>query len=233
MGISERKRRERERRRNDILDAAEKVFFSKGIEAATMDEVAEVAEYSKGTIYLYFKNKNELLHGIIGRGMQIVLDRFREATAKEDTGLAKISALGMSYFKFYSEHPNYFTIMQHQDKDVPDATDPEKNPNMCKCIEIGEETIAHMQEIVSTGIADGTIRQDLDPFKLSLVLWGHCSGILALLRDKQSFLEDVLKIKREELVEYSHQLMLEYLVNRENEEVMKSLKTRTKNANNN
>ena len=60
MGIAERKEREKEHRRNTILDAAEEVFFSKGINLATMDEVAERAELSKGTLYLYFKNKEEL-----------------------------------------------------------------------------------------------------------------------------------------------------------------------------
>ena len=52
MGIAERREREREQRRNTILDAAETVFFSKGINLATMDEVAEEAELSKGTLYL-------------------------------------------------------------------------------------------------------------------------------------------------------------------------------------
>ncbi|MCP5052779.1 MAG: TetR/AcrR family transcriptional regulator [bacterium] len=227
MGISERKERERRQRRSDILDAAEEVFFSRGVESATMDEVAEVAEYSKGTLYLYFKNKNELLHGIIGRGMEMLLFRFREATGREETGLAKVAALGTAYFKFYLDHPKYFTIMQHQDNHTPDAKEVEKNPNICKCLQLGEETIGLMQEVVNVGIDDGTIRQDLDPLKLSLVLWGHTSGILGLIRDKRVFLEDVLKVRGNELVDYSHQLMLEYLVNRENQNNNEELKCKT------
>ena len=60
MGIAERKEREKEQRRKAILDAAEKVFFEKGLKYSTMDDVAEEAELSKGTLYLYFKNKEEL-----------------------------------------------------------------------------------------------------------------------------------------------------------------------------
>ncbi|MCK5408322.1 MAG: helix-turn-helix transcriptional regulator, partial [Candidatus Krumholzibacteria bacterium] len=60
MGIAERREREKEQRRIDIIDAAERVFFSKGWQAATMDDVAEAVELSKATLYLYFKNKEEL-----------------------------------------------------------------------------------------------------------------------------------------------------------------------------
>ena len=65
MGIAERKEREKQQRREEIVQAAEEVFFSKGFEKSTMDDVAEKAELSKGTLYLYFKSKEELLIGII------------------------------------------------------------------------------------------------------------------------------------------------------------------------
>mgnify|MGYP006293938867 FL=1 len=60
MGIYERKRREREQRRAQILEAAKKVFSSKGFNSATMEEIAGEAELSPGTLYIYFKNKEEL-----------------------------------------------------------------------------------------------------------------------------------------------------------------------------
>jgi TetR/AcrR family transcriptional regulator len=50
MGITERKEREKEQRRNAIIDAAEKIFFTKGMDNSTMDDVAEEAELSKGTL---------------------------------------------------------------------------------------------------------------------------------------------------------------------------------------
>ena len=60
MGIQERKERERERRRQQIIVAAKKVFSEKGFNKATMDDIAGEAELSPGTLYLYFKNKEEL-----------------------------------------------------------------------------------------------------------------------------------------------------------------------------
>ncbi len=60
MGITERKEREKQRRKEDIINSAEGVFFSKGFESATMDDIAEKVELSKGTLYLYFKSKEDL-----------------------------------------------------------------------------------------------------------------------------------------------------------------------------
>ncbi len=60
MGIAERKQREKELRRDQIINAARKVFSSKGYNTATMEEIADQAELSPGTLYLYFKNKEEL-----------------------------------------------------------------------------------------------------------------------------------------------------------------------------
>ena len=77
MGIKERREREKEQRRNDILDAAEQMFFEKGYNATKMDDVAEKAELSKGTLYLYFKNKEELYFGLTHRALLNLRERFR------------------------------------------------------------------------------------------------------------------------------------------------------------
>ena len=68
MGTHERKEREKESRRENIVDAAEKIIRVKGFEGMTMDDVAVIAELGKGTIYLYFKNKTDLYHAVVCRG---------------------------------------------------------------------------------------------------------------------------------------------------------------------
>ena len=60
MGVQERKEREKQARQDAILEAAREIFFAKGLDQATIDDIAEKAELSKGTIYLYFKSKEEL-----------------------------------------------------------------------------------------------------------------------------------------------------------------------------
>lgn len=218
MGVAERKEREKEQRRNAIIDAAEKVFFSKGVENATMDEVAVAAELSKGTLYLYFKNKGELLHGIIGRGLDILFKMFKKAAKKEKNGIDKIKAIGNAYFQFYKKYPNYFSTMIHQETDKVDPEVIETSPNYSQCHQIGNDIFGLMQEAAKIGIADGTIRQDLDPVKLSLVLWGHSAGILHIFNAKEPVIESYFGASLEEVVEYSHRLMFEYLAPHNREE---------------
>ncbi|NIR14250.1 MAG: helix-turn-helix transcriptional regulator [Desulfobacterales bacterium] len=61
MGIEERKEREKQMRRRQIIDAAEKVFAEKGFSGATIENIAEQAELSPATLYLYFKNKDGII----------------------------------------------------------------------------------------------------------------------------------------------------------------------------
>lgn len=215
MGINERKERERERRRNDIIDAAERVFFSKDLESATMDEVAEEAELSKGTLYLYFKNKNELLHAIVARAMEQLLEYFKEAVATKGNGLEKIAALGDAYSRFYKTSPDYFDIMLHREKQVFDPESIAQSPNIQRCEMLGNEIFKVMGDTVRLGMEDGSIRRDLNPYLLSVVMWGHSAGILNLVRTKQPYFEGKLNVKGEDLINYSRELIKSYLANPE------------------
>ena len=86
MTIQDRRRRERERRIESIIGAAEAVIFAGGIERATMQQIADAAELNKATLYLYFANKDDLLHAVIERGIVILLGIFRETVRPGASG---------------------------------------------------------------------------------------------------------------------------------------------------
>ena len=73
MGIAERKEREKLVRREQILEAAYQLFHESGFSAATMDQIAERAELAKGTLYLYFKSKEEVYYALLDRGLEILI----------------------------------------------------------------------------------------------------------------------------------------------------------------
>ena len=92
MGIQERKEREKERRRQQIMVAAKRVFVEKGFAGATMEDIAREAELSAGTLYLYFKNKNELYASLTLRVLQYLNIRLEHLKNDTDTDLrSKIS----------------------------------------------------------------------------------------------------------------------------------------------
>ena len=83
MGIKERKEREKERRKQQIVVAAKKVFSNKGFNRATMDDIAKEAELSPGTLYLYFKNKEELYSSLSIRILQYLQIRVEQIVKEE------------------------------------------------------------------------------------------------------------------------------------------------------
>ena len=84
MGIAERRARERETRRNQIMDAARKVFSIQGFGGSTMDEIAQAAELSPATIYLYFKNKYELYISLHVGLLRLMADKLEKIALRED-----------------------------------------------------------------------------------------------------------------------------------------------------
>ena len=113
MGITEQREREKERRRNEIFDAAEKVFFAKSIANATMDEVAEQAELSKGTLYLYFPIKQELYFGLTERALLKLKDMFSQAVQEQTSGIKQVRAIGETYYRFSRDYTDHFNTIAH------------------------------------------------------------------------------------------------------------------------
>jgi AcrR family transcriptional regulator len=182
MGIIERKEREKEQRRQDIIDAAEKVFFSKGVVESTMDDVAEEAELSKGTLYLYFQSKEELYFAITKRGLDILTDMFKKAAKKEQLGIDKIHAIGKAYYAFSKKYPDYFKALIYFDSQTWDFD--ETSPMAMACEQQGLIALGFCADAIREGIEDGSIRSDIDPLKVSVILWGQTSGILQLIHLK-------------------------------------------------
>ncbi|MDI6688672.1 MAG: TetR/AcrR family transcriptional regulator, partial [Desulfobacterales bacterium] len=106
MGIQERKEREKGRRRQQIMIAAKRVFYNKGFAGVTMEDIAREAELSPGTLYLYFKNKDELCASLSLRILQYLNMRLRHVSSeKELNGKQKLEALKNTIINVYEFDP--------------------------------------------------------------------------------------------------------------------------------
>lgn len=199
MGIAERRQREKERRRQDIVDAAERVFFSRGWDHTTMDDVADAAELAKATLYLYFRSKEELYSAVLLRGMNIMYGMFERAVAGADTGYARTEAVGRAYVEFAERHPDYFHAMIHFGA-KPDEG--ERGECETACDEMGERTIALVAEAIASGIADGSIDRTLDPLGTAITLWAQTTGILQIHSTKGREIERSHGLTRDDLIEH-------------------------------
>ncbi len=183
MGISERKLREKEQRRLDIVLAAEKVFFSRGIHLATVDDVAEAAELSKGTLYLYFKNREELIAAVFHRGMDILQKMMVDAALQCTSAIDKIRILGKVYLDFAKKYPDHFSLMLT--KELHKLEVDETKPEAVSCIKSGLQLLNMLKMIIIEGMQEGSIRKDIDPARMALIVWGQIHGVIAIASQEE------------------------------------------------
>ncbi len=111
MGTVERKVRERERRRAEILQAARALFLSKGYEATTMPAIAQAAELAPGTLYLYFRSKASLYLELLDEGYAMLLSMLDDALRPASPAREQAAAFIDTFFRFARGNPSYFDII--------------------------------------------------------------------------------------------------------------------------
>lgn len=122
MGVKERKEREKQQRHNDILEAARRVFESKGFLNTTLQDVAKEAEISVGLIYRYFQSKEDIFASLALKGAE-QFDRETEATLKRAMSTRKkpnsavvLSEIAKGFFDFYGPYGEYFDMLLYSYK---------------------------------------------------------------------------------------------------------------------
>ncbi len=180
MGVAERREREREERRNRILDAAGRVFFDTSPVEATMDDVAAAAELSKGTLYLYFKSKDDLYLAIAHRGLSLLVGRMQETVAQgaERTGFELLEQISAHNRRFGREHPEHLKSMlawmASGFRASPDS------PGFAEYQALVSNLFRIVVGIIERGKADGSIRPDVNALEAVMHLWGGTMGVWML-----------------------------------------------------
>ncbi len=166
MAIS-RKQREREQRRNGLIDAAEKLFFERGYDNVTMDEIADEAEVNKALLYYYFKNKEALFFAVDLRGVRILHELYVKCSNLDVDGYTKIKFMIQSLFEFSKDYPDYFRIYRYAGTERFQMSD---NEDAKELVDLTTGIWRLMVEAILQGMNDGTIRKDVDPVEMSIYI---------------------------------------------------------------
>jgi AcrR family transcriptional regulator len=181
--IAERRLEEKERRRAEIVDAAEAAGREVGLDALTMDDVARRARLSRALLYVYFQDRSDLMFGLAERAMNMLHARFVEAAERNKTGLEQVSAIGRAYVAFSQEFPTLFDALARCELQSPDPT--QFSPSEQACAAGGDRLQATLVECIARGVRDGSIRGDINsPMLMSVTLWGFMHGIIQLTTTK-------------------------------------------------
>src|SRR5271155_5413829 len=182
--ITERRGEAKERRRGEIFDAAEALYIKKGWDALTVDQVARSARLSRALVYVYFRDKEELLFAIGERAMRLLRDRFLETIAAHSLGMDQVEAIGQAYMAYAHEYPHYFDFCSRFHAHSV-ALDPGSHEGACRLA--GDEAIGAVVQAIEAGIRDGSIRPDVgDPRLLAMTLWAFTHGVIQLAMAKGS-----------------------------------------------
>jgi AcrR family transcriptional regulator len=180
LSIADRRALEKARRREDILRAARAVFHEIGWHRATVDAVAERAEISKGTIYLYFGSKEAILAelvvqalGELGAQLQAARDNCPLLQPEQ-----RLRAMAQAYLSFAQEAPDYFRLLTAYDSgSFQEGASGEQQEQL---LAQSEQTLELVSQVIGDGMQLGVFLPG-NPQQVAGVLWASLDGVLALL----------------------------------------------------
>jgi AcrR family transcriptional regulator len=182
----------------DIIDAAERLFFSKGYNNSTMDEVAKESGFTKKTLYSYFTSKEEIYEKIIERGYLILNNLFLEALEKEkdSSEILKIREMGYSFLKFERNYSGYFKAVFESEGSILESE------------ALEQTTLDMLQKCIKEGVKKGEITDKIDYVSISLILWSSLMGFINTFSRKEKYIKDYFNKDIREVTEKGFDFIL-------------------------
>jgi len=188
MGITERRRREKEQRQRLIQDAALEVFLQKGFHSATIEDIANQAELSTATIYLYFKNKYELYASLNLLYLEFLRDRIEDVHSDDRLSIPeKMIGFKDAMYNTFKKYPVLLKIIFHvQLYDIL----PDLDPNLLnKLNRVGRSLMNMMGATYEEGAAQGLFKPGHGMTHAD-ILWSLFSGLVVWEGAKRQIASD-------------------------------------------
>jgi len=180
MATQDRREQDRARRKRDILLSARSVFADNGFHRATVDQIAQRAEVAKGTIYLYFENKEAILAELVLQALAELHEQLK--AANEARSLlqpdGRLRAMAEAYLAFSQRSPDYFRLLtvfdgSHLGADLSPARQE-------SILDASNQTLDIVTQAIADGMALGIYAAG-DARQTAAILWAGLSGSLALM----------------------------------------------------
>ncbi len=204
MGLKERRQREKKARREEILKAARELLHKKGINGASMNQIAKKAELGVATLYSYFKNKEELFLTIQQEGLELLEEITTKAVENETDPRIQLKKTAFAYLTFSQKRKNYYYIINYFISTPEILFEPKLKT------EIDEQAAKSMQvaeSIIEEGIEKG-IFKETDIRRTSIMFSGLVHGLTQYQKFKDTIFADD---KHEEIFEFSVDKFIESL----------------------
>lgn len=187
MGIAERKQKEKETIKNKILEKANQLFLEKGYEGTSIRTISDAIEYSPATIYLYFKDKNDIFIQLQNKAFDLLYEKL-DATKNITQPFERLLAVGKVYLNFAFDYPQYYDLMFIDNchlQAFKDGTIAWKR---------GYQLYKTIEEIVEACIVAKQIKGE-DCKVVAFMFWSYIHGQCALLIRKRLNIDDKQTLK--------------------------------------
>lgn len=206
MGLKERREREKEARKGQILTAARNLLFKKGIQATSINQIARKAELGVGTIYFYYQSKEEIFYWLQEEGLDILFKTI-DAIGREDVpSEEKLRRTGSAYLQFSDEHKDYFDIINYFLATPTVILGAEMKQRIDRK---GSRILGLIEQFVRTGIEEGRFRS-VDSKKWAVMFWGALHGLTQFKKLEDTVLEG---LEHRRLFDYAVAQLIEGLKN--------------------
>jgi AcrR family transcriptional regulator len=174
MGIKERRERQKEHLREEILEAARELFLKEGVENVSMRAIAKKIEYSPTTIYLYFKDKWDLFQSICEEAFAKLEQELEAIKTTEDNPVECVRLGAIAYANFGLGHPNHYRVVFM----TPHAHDCGNAFHFSGSA--GEKSFMYLVNQIQRGMEQGKFRRG-DPMLAAQTAWSTMHGLTSLL----------------------------------------------------
>lgn len=179
MGIQERKEKQKAELKQLILDASVKLFSEHGYNGVSMRKIADIIEYSPTTVYLYYKDKNEILFELHELGFQKLVE-YTKGLDEIKNPLVRLYKLGENYIRFGMENPEYYDLMFLLPAPMEFI---DKQVEYCNW-EGGDNTFGYLKSILQECMDKDLIKKwELN--SMAMAVWSVVHGLVSLYNRKR------------------------------------------------
>ncbi len=203
--MARRKKELQSMHRKNISKAAEQLFMKNGIENTSMNDIAKVSGYSKASLYVYFKNKQELVGILVLESMQKLYDAIASALEQSNDTKERYQKICYALVKYQEEYPFYFKMVLETIQIDFETTNflPEEKETFI----IGEQMNDLLSDFLKDGINKGDFRSDMEIMPTIFSFWGMLAGLIQIAANKEAYIEQSMKKSKMEILLYGFELL--------------------------
>ncbi len=203
--MARRKKQPQSVHRKNIAEIAEKLFIEKGIDNTSMNDIAKESGYSKASLYVYFKDKEELIAVLVLESMEKLYEYLSRAVNTQGDFYHRYLEICEALFQYHSEYPLYsqMALMNINIDFERTGFLPEEK----ETFRVGEKINELLWSFLNEGIESGVIKQDVNIPQTTFAMWGMLTGAIQLSFNKKEYITQMIHMQQKEFLDRSFELL--------------------------